>query len=93
MSDNKRKFILMSDSTCDLPAELYSQLGVKILKLSFEIDGHTHSDGDMDYHEFYDMMRNGSLSISNDQLPNVTTRPGEQSPCLTFFSRPPMRSP
>ena len=70
MSDNKRKFILMSDSTCDLPAELYSQLGVKILKLSFEIDGHTHSDGDMDYHEFYDMMRNGSLTKTSQISPS-----------------------
>ena len=69
MSDNKRKYILMSDSTCDLPAELYSQLGVKILKLSFEIDGQSHSDGDMDYHEFYDKMRNGSLTKTSQISP------------------------
>ena len=70
MSQNKRKYILMSDSTCDLPAELYSQLGVKILKLSFEIDGHTFSDGDMDYHEFYDMMRKGSLTKTSQISPS-----------------------
>ena len=69
MSDNKRKYILMSDSTCDLPAELYSQMGVKILKLSFEIDGQSHSDGDMDYHEFYDKMRNGSLTKTSQISP------------------------
>ncbi|MBQ7186586.1 MAG: DegV family protein [Ruminococcus sp.] len=69
MSDNKRKYILMSDSTCDLPPELYSQLGVTILKLSFEIDGQSHSDGDMDYHEFYDKMRNGSLTKTSQISP------------------------
>lgn len=73
MSDSsKREFILMSDSTCDLPAELYGQMGVKILKLSFEIDGQTHSDGDMDYHEFYEKMRNGSLTKTSQLSPSQT---------------------
>ena len=29
--------------------------------------------------------RNGSFRISNDQLPKLTTRPGEQSPRFTSF--------
>ena len=65
----KRKYVIVTDSTCDMPPELYSQMGVKVMKLSFEIDGHTHSDGDMDYHEFYDMMRKGSTTKTSQISP------------------------
>ena len=69
MAENK-DYILMSDSTCDLPPELCKQMGVEILKLSFEIDGTSHKDGDMDYHEFYDKMRNGSLTKTSQLSPS-----------------------
>ncbi len=65
----KRKYVIVTDSTCDMPPELYSQMGVKVMKLSFEIDGHTHSDGDMDYHEFYDLMRKGSTTKTSQISP------------------------
>lgn len=65
----KKDYILMSDSTCDLPPELYKEMGVRILKLSFEIDGAAHKDGDVDYHDFYDKMRAGSLTKTSQLSP------------------------
>ncbi|MBR6872947.1 MAG: DegV family protein [Ruminococcus sp.] len=64
-----RKYILMSDSTCDLPPEVIKQMGTPILKFHFEIDGATHEDGGMDFHEFYDMMRNGSMTKTSQISP------------------------
>ena len=65
-----RNYILMSDSTCDLPPELYSQMGVKIMKLTFEIDGVAHHDGDLDYHEFYERMRKGAPTKTSQISPS-----------------------
>ena len=66
----KRKYILLSDSTCDLPPEVTAKMGITLLPLSFEIDGEHHTDGDMDYHEFYDRMRNGSLTKTSQLSPS-----------------------
>ena len=67
--DEKRKYVLLSDSTCDLPPEEVSSMGVKLLRLSFEIDGQTHIDGDMDYHDFYEKMKNGAATKTSQLSP------------------------
>lgn len=67
--DEKRKYVLLSDSTCDLPPEEVSRMGVKLLRLSFEIDGQTHIDGDMDYHDFYEKMKNGAATKTSQLSP------------------------
>lgn len=54
-----REYKIYSDSTCDLPEEYVKQFDIEVIKLSFEIDGHTYADGDMSFKEFYDKMRNG----------------------------------
>jgi len=60
----------MTDSTCDLPQELYKQMGVKVLKLTFELDGQSYADGDMDSHEFYEKMRHDSSTKTSQVAPS-----------------------
>ena len=67
--DEKRKYVLLSDSTCDLPPEEVSRMGVKLLRLSFEIDGQSHIDGDMDYHDFYEKMKKGAATKTSQLSP------------------------
>ena len=75
----KREYKIFSDSTCDLPEETISQLGVEILKLSFEIDGKSYSDGDMSFKEFYDKMRSGSSTKTAQITPDVCERSFEKA--------------
>ncbi|MBR6044222.1 MAG: DegV family protein [Ruminococcus sp.] len=67
---NSSSYVLMSDSTCDLSPELYKQMRVKIIKLSFEIDGEPHPDGDLDPHEFYERMRHDSSTKTSQVSPS-----------------------
>lgn len=75
----KREYKIFSDSTCDLPEEIISQLGVEILKLSFEIDGKSYSDGDMSFKEFYDKMRSGSSTKTAQITPDACERSFEKA--------------
>ena len=56
-------YVIVSDTTCDLPVELVLTLGVKFLPLSFTVDGTTYK-GYLDEREyklsnFYNQMREG----------------------------------
>ncbi len=64
----QRKYVIYSDSTCDMPKEVLDEIGVKTLGLTFEIDGKNYSDGELSSKEFYDSMRNGS-SVRTSQIP------------------------
>lgn len=79
MADRKdRKYILASDSTCDLPADLVKKMGVRMIKLSFEIDGESHLDGDVPYDDFYSKMRAGSVTKTSQISP---------ANCEAFFEK------
>lgn len=59
-------YVIMTDSSCDLPAECAKKWELSVLPLSFTIDGRTYRnmlDGsEMDTHEFYGMLRNQKTS-------------------------------
>lgn len=73
-----RQFVLASDSTCDLPADLVKKMKVRMIRLSFEIDGDVHSDGDMPYDDFYNKMRSGSVTKTSQISPAA---------CESFFEK------
>ncbi|MBR1764186.1 MAG: DegV family protein [Ruminococcus sp.] len=73
-----RKYILASDSTSDLPADVVQKMGVRMIKLSFEIDGETHADGDIPYDDFYAKMRAGSATKTSQVSPTT---------CEAFFEK------
>jgi DegV family protein with EDD domain len=56
-------FEILTDSSCDLPAELAAELELTVLPLSFSIGGHeylNYLDGrDLPIHEYYERLRAG----------------------------------
>ena len=54
-------FKIITDSCCDLPAEMIAGLELGIAPLSLEMDGRAYAEGEMTPRELYDHMRNGKL--------------------------------
>ncbi len=56
--------IISVESTCDLPEEISSPLGIRIINMEYSVDGERHLMGDGAYtmHEFYDKMRAGAVT-------------------------------
>lgn len=75
---NKRDYVLISDSTCDLSPEVIAEMKVPIIKLTFELDGESMSDGDMDHHVFYEKMRKGSMTKTSQLTPAACESAFEQ---------------
>lgn len=57
------KFIVCTDSGCDLPMDVLQQHGIVPLRLKYEIDGKEYRDTMLheDCHEFYEKMRAGAV--------------------------------
>ena len=53
------EFILMTDDTCDFPAEYYAENDIAVIKLAYSIDGEVYRAGDRTIKEFYDLIREG----------------------------------
>ena len=66
-----RKYMLYSDSTCDLSEEILSKMDVRLFDLSFEIDGRTYTGNEMPLKAFYDNMRNGAMTKTSQVPPAV----------------------
>ncbi len=64
-----RDFVIMTDSCCDLTAQLAEELEVTVLPLSVLIGEETfrnYLDGrDIDFHEFYDRIREGAMPTTS----------------------------
>ena len=58
-----RKFVLITDTGSDLPAEYYTQHDIDCIKLGFTLDGETYGEdgGEMDVKKFYELLRNGAM--------------------------------
>ena len=54
-------FQILTDSCCDLPADLVRELGVDVVPLSLEMDGKSFAEGVMTPKELYDHLRSGKL--------------------------------
>ncbi len=57
-----QKFIVTTDSGCDLPIELLTERGIAVAKFSYEINGEIFYDTMVaeDFHDFYERMRKGA---------------------------------
>ena len=58
-----KRFIVCTDSGCDLPLNVLEENGVIPLRLQYEIDGQCYTDTMLheDCHRFYEQMRNGAV--------------------------------
>ena len=56
------KYLIVTDSSCDLPSDLAKELGVKILKLEFIVEGEAARQNDeIDEKQFYEILRSGKM--------------------------------
>ena len=64
-----RNYCIVTDSTCDLPANIVTDLGITVIPMEFQLDGTTYlnyPDGrDYDFHAFYDALRAGKASTTS----------------------------
>ena len=65
-------YVILTDSTSDLPDEIVKEFGIEVLPMEFSIDGKSYVDGEMSADEFYEKIKN-KLSASTSQI-----NPGEQ---------------
>ena len=86
-------FKIVTDSACDLPAEMIEALDLGIAALSVELDGRAYAEGEMTPKELYDHLRGGKLpktSAVNPELWADAMRPaleqGQDVLTLVFSS-------
>ena len=64
-----RDYVILTDSCCDLSAEMAAELGVEILPLSLQMGDRTYRnylDGrEIGFHEFYERVRSGELATTS----------------------------
>jgi DegV family protein with EDD domain len=64
-----KDYIIVTDSTCDLPAELVEKLGVKVIPMLFELQEKSYMNyldaREMNLHEFYERLRKGEKSVTS----------------------------
>lgn len=62
-------FVILTDSSADLSAEMAQKLNVEVLPLGFVLDGHTYlnypDNREMDPHVFYERLRSGNAASTN----------------------------
>ena len=54
-------FKIITDSCCDLSAEMLAELEIGVAALSLEMDGHAYAEGEMSPVQLYAHLRNGKL--------------------------------
>ena len=52
-------FKIVTDSCCDLPAEMIAELGLTVACLTVELDGRAYAEGEMTSKALYDHLRAG----------------------------------
>lgn len=67
----KRPYKLYGDSTADLSEEILSGMDVSIIRLTFEMNGKTYSDGDISMETFYKKLREGAMSKTSQIAPST----------------------
>ena len=82
-------FVIVTDSSADLPASLVQDMGVEVLPLSFTVQGKTYhnypDDREMDPKVFYKMLRDGEMATTSAvNVAEYTTRPGRMCWCWPF---------
>ena len=55
-------YLIVTDSSCDLSADLAEQLGVKVIKLEFIVEGEeARANDSIDEKQFYEILRSGKM--------------------------------
>lgn len=68
----ERDFIIITDTTADLPKEYLKENQVGVLSLNYSIDGEEYTlDKELPYKEFYEKMRKGSMPTTSQANPET----------------------
>lgn len=63
------KYVIITDSTSDLPQNIVEDMNIKVIPMAFEIAGKSYmdypDDRELDTHEFYEMLRNGETAVTS----------------------------
>lgn len=64
-----KNYVIVTDSTTDLPEEIVENLGIKVIPLTFELEGKSYidhpDDSELSVHEFYERLRKGEKSVTS----------------------------
>ena len=64
------EFLILTDSTTDLPKSYYTEKGIPVISLSYIMDGVTYQDmNGLSDKEFFDKIRNGSMPTTSQINP------------------------
>lgn len=92
-----REYVILTDSCCDLTAELASELEISVLPLTYQMEGHSYrndlSGSEMPFSEFYSKIRKGTLATTSaisvgtfeETMQNILET-GKDILCLSFSS-------
>ena len=92
-----RDYVILTDSCCDLSAEMAAELGVEVLPLSLQMGDRTYRnylDGrEIGFHEFYERVRSGELATTSavnvgefEDKMRALLQTGRDILCLSFSS-------
>jgi len=64
-----KKYVIITDSTSDLPQDIVEEMDIKVIPMAFEIAGKNYmnypDNRELDPHDFYDMLRNGETAVTS----------------------------
>ncbi len=69
-----REYVLVSDSTADLPIDVIKELGIKIIPFSYAIEDETckyYLDERDDINQFYNQLSNGAMPVTSQVNPTL----------------------
>ncbi len=65
-------YILVTDSTCDLPIEIIKENNVELIDITYEIDGTIYQDSKgLSFDDFYKQMREGKKASTSQITPDT----------------------
>ncbi len=62
-------YVILTESTSDLPPEIIKEIQIDFLPLKFMIGGKTYADGEMNSIEFFDKLKSGALPTTSQINP------------------------
>ncbi len=89
-----RDFIIVTDSTVDLPESMLEEQGIPVLQLNYVLDGKTYEDRKgLSGREFFDKLREGSMPTTSQVNPEQAkeffepfVKAGKNILCIGFSS-------
>lgn len=64
-----KKYVIITDSTSDLPHDIAEEMDIKVIPMTFEVAGKSYinypDSRELDPHDFYDMLRSGETAVTS----------------------------